>query len=398
MAGKAKLSACIVVAVCIGLIMATPAVSQVDNLDYSSQKALAGWPFDIQTNLGPVPPPGLDRGLLYEPLDYEVVISGVPAYLWLNGCGPTSAGMVLGYWDGQGFDNLVAGSAATQTQAVDDMISSSGNYDDYCLPMDTFPAVIPDRSEPPFGDEHADDCIADFMKTSQSYYSCSYGFTVPFRMDDGLVDYAQMVAPEYSVSSEVLIWGQFTWDTLRAEIDAARPVILLVDTDGVLVPDHYVAAIGYGEQGTTRMYACLDTWDHGIHWYEFRPYTPGQTWGIYGAITCSIGYAGPLQMNLQSPANESVLSSPPTFTWTNAGGTNNRYAVDLSYDWTFASYWSTYENSHQLLSGNSWAMPANIWNLIPSGSYVYWRVRGADLDATPLTIINSNEVWWFYKL
>jgi hypothetical protein len=263
--------------------------------------------------------------------------------------------------------------------------------------MDSYPVIQPDRSEPPFGDEHPDDCIADFMKTSQSYYRCTYGFTFPAFMDDGLVDYAQLVAPEYTVSSEVLLWGEFTWDTLRAEIDAARPVILLVDTDGELAPDHYVPAIGYGEQGVTRMYACLDTWDHAIHWYEFKPYSPGRPWGIYAAITCSIDYAQPLQIGLQSPANESILFLPPTFTWAGSGGANNRYAVDLSTDWTFPWYWSTYENAQQLISGGNWTMSPNIWNLIPSGSYIYWRVRGADLDATPLTVITSDEVWWFYK-
>jgi hypothetical protein len=398
MAGKEKLLKWFVVIVSIGSILSLAAVSQADDLTLSASKIAEEWPFDIQITIGPVPPPGLDRGLLYEPLDYEVVISGVPAYIWLNGCGPTAAGMVLGYWDGQGFDNLVPGSAATQTQAVDDMISSSGNYDDYCLPMDSFPIVLPDRSEPPFGDEHPDDCIADFIKTSQSYYSCTYGFTMPFHMDDGLVDYAQSVDPQYEVSSEFLIWGEFTWDTLRSEIDAARPVILLVDTDGTLVPDHYVTAIGYGEQGTTRMYACLDTWDHAIHWYEFKRYTSGQPWGIYGGITCSIDFAGPLQINLQSPANWSVLSSPPTFAWTNNGGTNNRYAVDLSTDWAFSWYWSTYENAQQPISfNNNWTMPTDIWNTLPFENYVYWRVRGADLDARPLTVINSNEVWWFYK-
>jgi hypothetical protein len=98
-----------------------------------------------------------------------------------------------------------------------------------------------------------------------------------------------------------------------------------------------------------------------------------------------------------SPPNESILSSSPTFMWSANGGTNNRFAVDLSYDWTFSRYWSTYENMHQPIAAESWAMPQTLWNRIPSGSYVYWRVRGADLAVTPLTIITSDDVWWFYK-
>jgi hypothetical protein len=42
-------------------------------------------------------------------------------------------------------------------------------------------------------------------------------------------------------------------------------------------------------------------------------------------------------------------------------------------------------------------MPTTIWNLIPSGSYIYWRVRAADLSDTPLTILRSEELWRFYK-
>ena len=79
------------------------------------------------------------------------------AYLWCNGCGPTSAGMVIGYWDGQGFDDLVPGDASMQTAEVNQMMSSTGNYDDYCLPIDLYPNTLDDRSEPPAGDEHPDD-------------------------------------------------------------------------------------------------------------------------------------------------------------------------------------------------------------------------------------------------
>ncbi len=393
----ARFPLCFAAVACICLVIGPPALAQTDSGVFPSEAPLE-WPsFDAQSTSGPAPPKGLDRGLSSEALDYEVVISGVPAYIWLNGCGPTSAGMVLGYWDGRGFDGLVPGSAATQTQAVDDMISTSGNYDDYCLPMDTWPNIAPDRSEPPFGDEHPDDCIADFMKTSQSYHDNSYGYSWLAPFDNAMEDYARMVAPDYRVDAETFLWGRFTWDMLRTEIDAARPVILLVDLDGDVIPDHFVPAIGYGESGGTRMYACLDTWDHNIHWYEFARINPGRTWGILSGTTCSLTRAELGRINLRLPGNESILSSPPTFAWTPDGGANNAFAVDLSYDWTFSWYWSTFENMRQLVSGASWTMPADTWSMIPSGSYVYWRVRGADFDATPLTIFSSDEVRWFYK-
>ncbi len=108
---------------------------------------------------------------------------------------------------------------------------------------------------------------------------------------------------------------------------------------------------------------------------------------------------GPLTaVTYLTPPNESVLASPPTFSWAGDGGANNAFAVDLSLDWTFGSYWSTFNNLRQTITGTSWTPSATLWSAIPSGSYVYWRVRGADLDQTPLNIITGTQVWWLYKM
>jgi len=50
-----------------------------------------------------------------------------------------------------------------------------------------------------------------------------------------------------------------------------------------------------------------------------------------------------------------------------------------------------------IVSETTWIMPELIWRFIPSGSLVYWRVRGADLDVSPLNIIVSGEISYFYK-
>ncbi|MDD3829085.1 MAG: C39 family peptidase [Anaerolineae bacterium] len=239
-------------------------------------------PDDAQSTTGPVPPPGIERGnVAPTPSRAQVVLHDVPAYLWRHGCAPTAAGMVMGYWDGRGFDALVSGSAATQTSAVNAMIASSGNYNDYCLPLDEPPTMLPDRSEPPAGDEHPDDCVADLMKTSQSAYNNYYGWSYFNVIDDAMSGYPAMVAPQYSVTTQNRVWGDFTWTSYRAEIDAGRPVVLLVDTDADGTTDHFVTGIGYDT--STNQYACRDTWDTGVHWFSFAQLAPGQPWGIYGA-------------------------------------------------------------------------------------------------------------------
>jgi hypothetical protein len=273
---------------------------------------LSAWPQDAQSTTGPTPQPGIERGYPAPraPLA-QVILSDVPAYTWYRGCGPTAAGMVLGYWDGRGFNDLVSGSAASQTAAVNDMISSQGNWDDYCLPIDYSPNLLPDLSEDPPGDEHTDNCVADLMKTSQSAFYNYYGWSWYSHMDDALEDYVGLVAPQYTADAVNQTWGGITWDTYRAEIDGGRPVVFLVDTDGNGSTDHFVTGIGYGDDGGTPMYAVRDTWDTGIHWFEFAQMASGQPWGIYGATLFRISV--PLEPKAYLPLVQHAAATTADF-------------------------------------------------------------------------------------
>jgi hypothetical protein len=254
------------------------------------------YPLDAQSTSGPMPPAGVDvAGRLVTSATVTATIPGVPTYAWHHGCGPTAAGMVLGYWDSHGFDGLVAGKAVTQTAAVNEVIASEGlasNYSDYCEPIDSYPDLFSDKSEPPPGDEHPDECLADFMRTSQSAYSNRYGWSWFQDMDQGLEDYVHHVLGPLgaSTSSEELFIssGTLSWEGYQAEIDAGRPMVLLVDSNSDGSTDHFVTAVGYGLIGDVPHYACHTTWDHGVHWFEFAPIEKGQDWGLFGGITFQI--------------------------------------------------------------------------------------------------------------
>jgi len=224
-----------------------------------------------------------------------VVIPGVPAYLWRHGCGPTAAGMIIGYWDSQGYDWLVPGDASTQTQAVNEMMASSiapgSHLFDYAQPVDHAPGpLLPDRSEEPFGDEHPADSLADFMRTSWSSRGNYYGWSWFSDFGPALEGYVNLVKPDgYSVATENLVMGStLTWESYKAEIDAGRPMALLVDTEGDGVTDHFITAIGYDDSTGVRRYAAYDTWNRQVHWYDFRQLGKGIQWGIFGAITFRI--------------------------------------------------------------------------------------------------------------
>jgi hypothetical protein len=102
-------------------------------------------------------------------------------------------------------------------------------------------------------------------------------------------------------------------------------------------------------------------------------------------------------ISLVSPANGSTLTAPPTFCWAADGECQQGFAVDFSILPDFRTYWSTLKYIGVLNDASCWTMPAPIWDRIPSGGVFFWRVRGADMDAAPLTIINSDEVWTFTK-
>ncbi|MFH1891528.1 MAG: dockerin type I repeat-containing protein [Candidatus Zixiibacteriota bacterium] len=245
-----------------------------------------------QSTSGPEPLPGTDPGLR-PPTRSQVVMTGVPAYIWHHGCGPTAVGMVVGFWDGNGFPDLVEGDASTMTSDVRAMIADDSDYpgcgqswydhyQDYSCPIDNGSNIVPDRSES--GGAHVDNCVADFMHTSMSSYWNAYGWSWFGDDNLGFVEYVDLVLPEANPYAQSDMYEDLTFDDYKEEIDSRRPVVLLVDTDGDGGTDHFVTGIGYDE-GTLNYYGIYDTWDYQVHWYRWRPLAPGNSWGIFGLTT-----------------------------------------------------------------------------------------------------------------
>ena len=244
-----------------------------------------------QSTTGPERPPGIDLGVKRVTEGENVVIPGVPAYLWHHGCGPTALGMVIGYWDGRLYPDMVPGDASTQTAAVNAMmaddggqsdcgIAASSHFHDYACPLDSAGCVTPDRSQT--GGAHPDNCLADFMFTSQSSMGNCYGRTWFDHIADAFIQYVDMVAPQAMPDANSFYFFWFNWDIYKDQIDRGRPMLLLVDIDGDDEPDHMVTAIGYNDQ--TMEYGVYDTWDTEIHWYPWHGMDEGHPWGVYGIV------------------------------------------------------------------------------------------------------------------
>jgi len=245
--------------------------------------------------LGPVLPPWVAVTPRFTPPpDWTVyVIPGVPAYEWRHGCTPTAIGMIMGYYDGLEYEGLIPGDASTQTEDVNQAIASQrseldpGNYEDYCLPIDSHGGPIePDRSELPEGDEHTDDSIADFLWTSQSVHDLGYGWTRTTYLPDNLPAYITYRRPDLDPAAEFVYFTDqsLNWEFFKAEMEAGRPMQMSVDTDGDDASDHSIATIGYAESADSDSfyYGCLDTWGPAeqIRWSEFEQMAPGQLFGI----------------------------------------------------------------------------------------------------------------------
>jgi hypothetical protein len=223
----------------------------------------------------------------------EVVIKGVPAFSWYNGCNPTAAGMVIAYWDMRGYSKLIPGNSTTQTSAVNQTIASDEHYNDYALPKDDeSTGVLQDKSS--LGGEHEDNCLADFLRTSRSSDDLLYGATTSEYCDDGMLAYTMYVnlknGTAYKANSKLYYHSTtFSFDIFKMQINQNHPMVLVVDVSADGEGDHAVAAVGYRETNGYPEYACWDTWNtETLRWEKFQSIGSGKPWGIYLAFSYEI--------------------------------------------------------------------------------------------------------------
>ncbi|MFH0954474.1 MAG: hypothetical protein V1873_09115 [Verrucomicrobiota bacterium] len=349
------------------------------------QRLPPGWPADApRSTTGPTRPADQEAearrsAIRRFAITNPVIVSNVPPYLYYRGCGPTAEGMVIGYWDGQGYTNLVSGIASTQTASVNGMIASQGNYDDYWLPVDTTNTVVPDASETNAAGCHEDDSVADFMRTSRSILNNCAGWSRFSEADDGLTNYVRWKEASYNCRAENVTWGSGLWARFCSEIGSNHPAVLLIDTDTDGYADHFVAGIGYGTDGVTNMYACYDTWDAAVHWYSFTNMAAGRPYGIYGATFFTM-IGGPPKATNPVPAHGALgVATNTSLSWDSSPGA---MGYDVYFGTNPAPGAAEFQGSQ---AGTSYDPgPLGIEQLC------YWRI-----DATNLTGTTVGDVWQF---
>jgi hypothetical protein len=144
----------------------------------------------------------------------DVNLNG-PSYGWWYGCSPTSAGMMMGYYDINGYQGLTYGNlvpggvaetstsygdAAWDDAKVKNIIASQGYVNDYYRYWDGTKWVADSNcgftAYQGSGDDvattpHANNCLGDFMGTSQALKGNINGSTTFYFWTDGTKTYAK---------------------------------------------------------------------------------------------------------------------------------------------------------------------------------------------------------------
>lgn len=272
--------------------------------------------------------PSANAALLESQFENAFLLDNAPDYDWWYGCSPTSAGMMMGYYDingyaGLSYDNLVPGGTAelssfgNSSALVNNIIASQGHISDFYYKGY---GASDDDIEPPF---HEFNSLADFMGTSQDYYVMNdknetvnvgnvnggtsfwyYGDGSPLYADDifsegslyydrsgmyGIWEYFNYAG--YGIGtpiSDLYLFNQYTdnlehtygfsFDDYMHEIDAGRVVMLHVQGHSMF---------GYGYDSISKTVYLHDTWSEGeksMIWGGTYPYGD-QGLKMYG-VTC----------------------------------------------------------------------------------------------------------------
>ena len=265
-----------------------------------------------------------------------------PALGWFFGCSATSAAMIAGYYDRNGFPNIYTGPANGGVMPLDNSIwpawsdtsgdtftqcpltasrngldgrTARGSIDDYWTQYGytgSDPYLTQGVSQHAWGS-----AIGDYMKTSQSVYDNSDGSTTFYNYLNLATPLTCTAMAGYGISAvdgtygrklfyeargytvtdcynqltDNSVAGGFSFAQYMAEIDAGRPVMLNLK-------GHTIVGVGYNS--STNTVYLHDTWDNSVH---------TMTWGssYAGMLLYSVSI-----VNLQQAAQPPDTGTTPT--------------------------------------------------------------------------------------
>jgi len=183
----------------------------------------------------------------------QKILPDFPEYPNYYGCAPTSGAMILGYWDSNGYPDLLPGRATPFRDEIKELIASSRHIADYWVAWNSTaedPWVTEGRPAPTTAD-----CLADYMVTSRGL--TPDGWASPAQITGGLQYFASYRNASYEFTGIRHFSLDFEEDFIP-EIDAGRPVLLFVKIGSSI--DHVLVGYGYDDSDPDNpKFAAMDT-------------------------------------------------------------------------------------------------------------------------------------------
>lgn len=266
----------------------------------------------------------------------------VPAYLWTAGCTPTSATMVLGYYDWYSpigrwtswglllpwyFERSVIKKYTDPSGHPYFWDTLSGNGHEG-IPYSVYELAFRMNTDGSTGGTHPDSVLNGILDWTNDNNWCGYSFS----------------GNDYFTTSN---WSAI-WDTIRNQINNDRPC--LWSRDGNWSPGgsggHSVAAIGYSDAGNVYY---RSTWDLGWHAdpYQGNGQTMAQTVTI---IPCAGSDGNDIEVFSPDGGETWQAGSYHDISWYQFG--TDIYDVDLYYSVDSGYSWTSIEN--YVPSNNGW--------------------------------------------
>jgi hypothetical protein len=342
----------------------------------------------------PTPPPDAIRPMVTLANPHQnanlSLITSVPAFNWSFGCAATSAAMIAGYYDRNGYPNMYAGSTHDGLMPMDnsywsdwvdgngdtrhrcplsatqnglDGRTSRGHVDDYWV---AYGSSAADPYDTNGWTEHTyEDCTGDYMKTNQTtkyglsdgatrFYSylsanpltCTDMESMTVSTDtlasdvDGTYGFklfyesrGYTVTDCYYQKSDNEYTGGFSFADFKAEIDAGHPVM-------VHLTGHTIVGFGY-DDATDEIYL-YDTWDYDAHTMSWGGSYSGMdlvgvsivhldTYGYRSVQTGNWSASSTWNTGVPGTSDDVTIQSGHTVTATNDVGVQN---LTIEYDGT----------------------------------------------------------------
>jgi len=304
-----------------------------------------------------------------------VLLPHLPAdYCWWNGCSPTAAGMLMGWWDEEGYDvfpgdhrNLPATYPDTSTNPADyadarGVIAGWAHKQSGLSQGLIYPGLTYGFGSYMY---HAPDSLADFLRTHNAETKredMAHGLEMFAAWDDPRT----FAIESYRFSAQTVYTPGWSYANYCAEIDAGRPVHLgLTSSNG----GHSVLGVGYNNTGGQQKVKLLTTWHWGVQEWNWT----GQVVNVGGTQYTFSAYAA----TLMQP--EAVETPDVSAYFSIAGARTDKLQVTVGVGNPNSPTWSTVA-----------------WNDQSNASY---NLVMTDVDCSAmLSQLLSGELNWFLKV